>query len=746
MLSILLSVGLPGSALATPARLSLPASNDSPEVVYAAGEVLVTWHEATQLRDLEPLFHQANWTVEHTIEPIRTAVLLVPPGQESNAIKILQADARIDAAELNYQATAAPAQPPTPAGDPATRKVQPGVEEMPAQEPRMRISDASGISTPGIQPNDTYWLEQWGHRRAFAPQAWEITTGESYIVVSVVDSGIDLDHPEFGGRLLSGYDFVDDDSEPQDTFGHGTHVSGIIAATGNNDVGIAGMAWNIRIRPFRVLDSVGVGYADDVADAIVSAANHGDPVINLSLTFDNDSTAVRTAVTFAASKGTVLVGSTGNTSQPGQPPAPVKTPASYPEVVAVSATTHWDNWAPYANGGPEVELAAPGGTHDDPIFSTGLGGGYALQYGTSFSAPHVSGLFALMRSLRADLSPNSLLGILRNTADKVDTYPYLNGRNDRLGYGRINAAKALRQVLPPQLTFSPASPELLAAPGQLPPPVDITIHNPSNQPLSWQVIETTPAWLTADEPTHGTLSHPASAILRLRLLYVPGLGLNLGQVRVRVTEIGGQQTTYVLTVRVRVVETLFHSFLPSLEVGNQTTGWIDTSAGIPLSLSSDGAVLVSLPFGYPYFGLEYDHVWIHANGFLSFGDSYAGSQYSQNHCVPAIETPNGAIYALWDDLDPSQDGQVLYRQVNDRTVVVEWHDVPPQAGAGFNTFQVILSPDGKAVINYGAIDNILSSTVGLENWDATMGWQTACNGLGDLPAEGRSVTFRTALN
>ena len=139
------------------------------------------------------------------------------------------------------------------------------------------------VEVTAITPDDPRWSEQYGPGRIQAPDAWEITTGSSDVILSIIDSGIETQHPEFAGRLVPGYDFVEEDQTPQDTCGHGTHVAGIAAATGNNTQGVAGLDWNASIMPVRVLASDCAGYVSDVSEGIVWAVEHGADVINLSL-------------------------------------------------------------------------------------------------------------------------------------------------------------------------------------------------------------------------------------------------------------------------------------------------------------------------------------------------------------------------------------------------------------------------------------------------------------------------------
>jgi subtilisin family serine protease len=694
---ILASTGaLPAfEAAAQPDLPQLPPPPAVQPGAFAPGRVLVGWNEGAAEQARSELLAAQGWPVLRSIDELDVDIVLVPKDEELAAVAVLQAEPSVAYAEPDHLAYAAGA-----LAAPAWQSNPP-------------------LSAQGVQPNDTFWTAQWSLRRVQAPLAWEITQGASSTVVAVIDSGIDLAHPEFAGRLQSGFDYVEWDTVPQDQYGHGTHVSGVIAAAGNNGLGVAGSAWNVQLVPLRVLDRTGVGTASNIALAVQAAANRRVDVINLSLALSGPSTTVQNAIVAASNNDILLVAATGNDSQPGQLPAPVSYPAAYPQVVAVAATTRWEERAVYSNGGPEVELAAPGGEAGDPIFSTGLGGSYAMLYGTSIAAAHVSGAAALLRGNAPQWSAAAVRDALRNTADKIGSTAYVAGRNDRLGYGRINAAAALRWSIPP-------------------------LANPSLQPLSWQVTSISPAWLRVDLPQSGSLVYPATSRLQIGLHSLPPFGLNFATIGLRTTDPFGAQRNYVITVRVVVADQVHQTFLPLAGQGMLTAQWIDMSTGQGLTLGDDGAQTLPLAFAFPFYGRSYSQVYVHANGFLSFGQAYPGPDYAANDCLPSIMAPNGAIFALWDDLHPGLGGRVAYRNTADY-LAVAWRDVPHKSG-GASTFQIILRPNGQVRIDYGPTIQTASATVGMESWDASIAWPVACNnGAGVPPYPGQSVLWNATL-
>ena len=709
-----------GSATAQPDLPQLPAPPAVQPGAFAPGQVLVGWQKDASQRARNAVLAERGWQVLRSIDELDVNIVAVPKGEELAAVAALQADPAVAYAEPDYLAYAT--------GDfiAPTRQATPP------------------LSAQGVQPNDTFWNAQWSLRRVQGPLAWQLTQGAPSVVVAVIDSGIDLAHPEFAGRLQAGFDYVDWDSVPQDQYGHGTHVSGVIAAAGNNGLGVAGSAWAVQLVPLRALDRTGVGTASNIALAVQAAANRRVDVINLSLALSGPSTTVQNAIIAASNNDIVLVAATGNDSLPSQLPAPVSYPAAYPEVIAVAATTRWEERAGYSNGGPAVELAAPGGEASDPIFSTSLGGSYAMLHGTSLAAAHVSGAAALLRGYAPQWSAAAVRDALRNTADKVGSTPYVAGRNDRLGYGRINSASALRWSIPPVVSFNPDNPSLLAAAGQPLPTTTIELANLSLQPLNWQVTSVSPSWLRVDLPQSGSLVHPTTARVQVGLNSLPPVGLNVGNIGLRTTDPFGLQRNYVLTVRVEVANSLSQTFLPLVGQGMLTAQWIEVAnSGLGLVLGDDGVQTLPLAFAFPFYGRSYSQVYVHANGFLSFSQAYPGPDYAANHCLPSILPPNDALYALWDDLDPGQGGRVAYRN-NPSYLAVEWRDVPHKSG-GASTFQIILRPSGQVQINYGPTIQTASATVGAESWDASIAWPVACNNDGAPPVPGQTLLWNTAL-
>lgn len=280
-------------------------------------------------------------------------------------------------------------------------------------------------------PNDTHWAIQYGPRAVRADYAWNITTGSASTIIAVVDTGIDRAHPDFAGRLVPGYDFVQGDSTPQDEHGHGTHVAGIAAASGNNALGVAGIDWKAKIMAVRVLDKTGNGTIADTASGIIWAANHGADVINLSLSGPSfpSPTVLEDATYYAYRKGVVIVAAAGNYGS-----TPVTYPARYPWVIAVGMTDSSNSRRVESNFGADLDLMAPGYS----IYST-KPGGYGYNSGTSMSTAFVSGAAALMVTDDKFDSPIKVYEALTQTALDLGT----PGWDNLTGYGLLQVDSAL---------------------------------------------------------------------------------------------------------------------------------------------------------------------------------------------------------------------------------------------------------------------------------------------------------------
>jgi serine protease len=334
--------------------------------------------------------------------------------------------------------------------------------------------------------------QQWDFSKIHVADAWAKSTGAG-VTVAVIDTGVDATHPDLAGQVLTGYDeisgTVGGNTDPN---GHGTHVAGTIAALTGNGVGVSAIAPDTRILPIRVLGSDGSGYMSDAANGIVYAADHGAEVINMSLGSEQQDSSVTTAITYARSKGVVVVAAAGNERSSG---SPVSYPAADPGVIAVAATDSNDNVASYSNQGSYVDVAAPGSAILSTYPTALASSGYNTLYGTSMASPHVAAVAALLKAYNPELTPDQVEQALESSAVDLGTA----GKDSDYGYGRIDAAAALAAVTP--ATTAPATSAATTA----------ATTSPATTSPTTTTAPTTSAPASTDPTTAPTSADPTSA-------------------------------------------------------------------------------------------------------------------------------------------------------------------------------------------------------------------------------------------
>lgn len=300
---------------------------------------------------------------------------------------------------------------PTPTPTPTPEKPNPSPTPTPTPTPTA-IPTPTSTPTPTPTPASSPSSQPipWGIARISAGDAWSASTG-SGVKVAVIDTGIDRDHPDLDANLAGCVNFIYSWQTCEDDNGHGTHVSGIIAAE-NNDFGVVGVAPNAKIYSLKVLDRRGSGYLSDIIEALDWAVANNMQIVNMSLGTSVDVISFHEAIKRVNSAGIVQVAAAGN-SGPGA--NTVNYPAAYPEVIAVSATDSSNNVPSWSSRGPEVDLAAPGVN----VYSTYLKGKYQTLSGTSMAAPHVTGAAALRLFLKPGEAPFQVESVLETNADPL---------------------------------------------------------------------------------------------------------------------------------------------------------------------------------------------------------------------------------------------------------------------------------------------------------------------------------------
>lgn len=318
----------------------------------------------------------------------------------------------------------------------ATLTRQPGVLRIDDDVEVFALAKGGVAGKPApVQPTEAL---PWGIDRINADLVWGITTGDP-VKVAIVDTGIDVKHPDLAGNLKGGVSTVGYTTSYNDDNGHGTHVAGIAAAL-DNEIGVIGVGPKIDLYAVKVLDRRGSGYLSDVIEGLDWAVQNGMWVVNMSLGTSSDIQSFHDAVQRVYAAGIVQVAAAGNSG------GAVIYPAAYSEVIAVSATDNTDTLAYWFSRGPEVDLAAPGVS----IYSTYKGQTYKTLSGTSMAAPHVTGAAALVLTIAVGVydldgdslwDPNEVQNKLEATAEDLGAA----GKDELYGSGLVDVEKAVLQ-------------------------------------------------------------------------------------------------------------------------------------------------------------------------------------------------------------------------------------------------------------------------------------------------------------
>ena len=297
-----------------------------------------------------------------------------------------------------------------------------------SQTEQIEYLQANGRVAIAYTPNDPMVEKQNYLRQIRAVEAWNYSTGNESIVIAVVDTGVDLSHPELTPNLVPGVNLLDPEKPPQDDNGHGTNVAGVIAAVGNNDKGVAGLLWRAKVMPIKALGADGTGSEAKLGEGIRYAVDHGAKIVVLSLGLNKYTPYMSEIVNYAEQRGVLLVAASGNEGKD------VKYPAAYPTVLAVGGVDADNRADKRSNFGPELDLVAP-----MTVYTTSLGSGYEYKDGTSMAAPQAAAVAALVLSKYPELKPYQIRNLLRQTAEDLD----VAGWDPHTGYGLLRADFAL---------------------------------------------------------------------------------------------------------------------------------------------------------------------------------------------------------------------------------------------------------------------------------------------------------------
>jgi len=351
----------------------------------------------------------------------------------------------------------------------------------------------------GALSDDTYFSQLWALQNTgqfggiagddmSVPQAWQTSTGDG-VLVAVVDTGVDASAGDLSGQLVGGWDFVDDDGNPDDEHGHGTHVTGTIAALADNGIGVAGVAPGAKVMPLRALDASGHGSDSTIAEAFDYAGDMGARIVNASLGGVGASKTLTDAM--AAHPDTLYVVAAGNDSvnTDSVAYAPCTSPAA--NVICVGASTNRDARASFSNYGlTTVDVFAPG-----VLIESTWPGSYKFLQGTSMAAPHVAGEAALALAADPEATTAQLKADLIESADKVDAFSAIS-----VSGGRANAAAAVADIA--------------SIPDPAPTPTVTPVATPTPTPEATAAPETPPVGSPPAAPAVVAPAVPASAVVR----------------------------------------------------------------------------------------------------------------------------------------------------------------------------------------------------------------------------------------
>ncbi|PWR75577.1 S8 family serine peptidase [Methanospirillum stamsii] len=282
-----------------------------------------------------------------------------------------------------------------------------------------------------------------------APEAWAVTTGSSDVVIAVVDTGVDYNHPDLAANMIGGYNAITGTTNPMDDNGHGTHCAGTIGAVGNNGIGVAGVNWNVKIMPLKFLDSSGSGFTSDAIEAFAWGYTQGVRIFSNSWGGDGTDTALQNAINQYSDALFICAAGNDGVNTDSVPQSPSALPNA--NILAVAASDHMDrlvtnaNWGWGSNyGATTVDVAAPG----QSIYSTYPGSSYAYMSGTSMATPHVAGIVGLLKAIDPSATTTELKTAIMSG---VDAKSSLSGRC--VTGGRVNAYSSLQYVSPLEAKF-----------------------------------------------------------------------------------------------------------------------------------------------------------------------------------------------------------------------------------------------------------------------------------------------------
>mgnify|MGYP001162846211 FL=1 len=523
-----------------------------------------------------------------------------------------------------------------------------------------------------LTPNDPFYSNQWNHNNygqvsngnpdadIDTDEAWDVSIGSDNIIIAILDSGVDLDHPDYVDKITNGYDFANNDTNADDDNGHGTACAGIAAATGNNGIGISGICWNCKIMPVKVMGDEGTGQDTDIAQGVIWASDNGAHVVSMSLGGGMYNSYFEDAIDYATNNGTTVIAATGNDDF-----GTISYPARYDNCIAVGAMSPCNErknsdscdgenfWG--SNYGIGIDLLAPG----VKIPATSIGGGYTTQFnGTSSACPHAAGVAGLIYSVMSNVTPEEVRTIMQIQSDDIGAIGY----DLETGFGRLNASKSIRNLLEtPDLVLSDSNIDFVIEQESSSDYLFI-VGNAGNVDLEFTINQDGYSWNNSSD--------------------------------------GNGVSNWIDISNEGLQITFNHN--------DQGVSNIPISFDFPFFNSSYTSLLVN-PNG-----------WI---GFGNDNDSWDNTGLPNEEApLNAIFGFWDDLNPINNNCNTTCAGNVYYHSNQSRMVI--WfedvaHWVTSDYPNSFVNFQYVLYPDGKIEINYLDIVGSSSPTIGLQNQDAT---------------------------
>jgi len=375
----------------------------SPAISQVSDEILLRFKDSVTEEEQERIIKGWGFSKKEEIKQVKIKVLSVPEEARDAIIAALSKNPKIDFVEPNW------------------------------------------LLPPSFTPNDQYYSNAWHLPKISLPEAWDATQGNSNITIAILDSGVDVNHPDLSGKIVAGRNTYDNNTDVTDVTGHGTTVAGSAAAMSNNTIGVAAPAIKNSIMPLRVTNTSGWGVSSAITSGLTWAADNGAKVANLSFGGIHSSASVKSAAQYFKSKGGLVVAAAGNYGTDDGL-------LDNSEIISVSATGNTDQLASWSSFGKYIDVSAPG----VGIYSTLKGGVYSPVSGTSFSSPVTAGVIALIYSAKSGLTPQQVEQYLEQGADDLGD----SGYDIKYGWGRINAARSIALALGSTSTPPVPSPSL----------------------------------------------------------------------------------------------------------------------------------------------------------------------------------------------------------------------------------------------------------------------------------------------